>query len=252
MTRVCLFQPFLATLLMRHFKAFVPRQPETDNTPAEVQIRDVWEGPEKYAEDYYSGGDGVLRHGQPANADFLEANGVHETIDLDEEDFEELPLPLSEARNAPEPGSTISGTFSAPDSSEQDAPLQGLRNGHAHGESLKEVEELGGAVHDDFQPRPDVSSKFLFGSHPDAEREGLPRELQDVLASPSRPTLSESEIAEVDFDLEYPDSSRPPSSARDIAANGESSLISNGKAYGAGTLVETPPLKANHSTSEPP
>lgn len=183
--------------------------------PAQIQIRDVWEGPDEYAEDYYSGGDVRLREGQPAIPDLLEP----EPINLDADDLEENPvscLPLSEVQGMSEDGSSL-GSPSVDVSPEAHVVSQDLQNGHTSSEGLKAFnkEVLG----DRMQRSSDEVAGLTFDMLSDAqETAALSPELQNVLASPPRRTLSDLETIDGDFDLEYPDNSRSTSVTRDIAS----------------------------------
>lgn len=161
---------------------FVPETPQANDHPMQVELRDVWAGPEAYAEDYYSAGNFNLGPEQAAQPDRLGSellNAEPEIISIDDDDgVEEGPatsLPLA----------AFQGTLGQSSLTPQTSLVEPL--GHAFSGTLQGA--LGGA-------------------------EGV--------VEPSR-ELQDAELMETDFDLEYPELSRP-ASVTEVAAQEETPL----------------------------
>lgn len=184
---------------------FVPENPQANDHSPQVELRDVWAGPETYAEDYYSAGNFNLGPEQAAQPDRLGSellNAEPEIISIDGDDGVEGPatsLPL--------------------------AAFQGALGQSSFTPQMSLVEPLGHAFSG-------TSQGALGGAEDVVEPSG---ELQGGR------TAADAELMETDFDLEYPELSRP-ASVTEVAVQEETPRS-----------VEAPALRGaeEHSAEEP-
>ncbi|KAF6760229.1 hypothetical protein DFP72DRAFT_1166473 [Ephemerocybe angulata] len=213
-------------------EAFVPEHPiDLGNSPP-AEIRNVWEGPETYAEDFYSGGDFNIAPGQILEPHHLgpeQGNAEPEIIDLDSDNEIESMAPPASAVFTSTQGPSRSPSPPHP------AQLDFLALGHAQDDMLMHAESSEPISHHesvDHQEAENEAKEPFIANQPliaaididEGEEAGDGAEqtpsdaTEDLAAIPTfdTPTISgdaESETADVDFDfdLEYPEASREAS-----------------------------------------
>ena len=183
--------------------AFVPENPQANELSPQLQLRDVWAGPETYAEDYYSAGNFNLGLEQDTRPDRLGSellDAGHEIISVDDDDeMEEVPA------------ASLSRTAL------QDALGQASRP-----PQMPLVEPVG-----------HLFSGTFTGALGDVE--GVIEPSRDVLDGRA---ASDTELMETDFDLEYPELSGSDS-VTEVAVPLEGIPCSVGEAPAAVALRES-------------